>query len=62
MHARCPGPSRVGAMLRYGRPAASASPIAALSAAPTTRHTGPRGISALHTEHSRPRAQSALRP
>ncbi len=51
----------VGAMFRYGRPAASASPIAAASSPPTTRHTGPRGISVLHTEHSRSRAQAADR-
>ncbi|MFD8087961.1 hypothetical protein ACFV4F_40460 [Kitasatospora sp. NPDC059722] len=62
MHARCPGPSIVGARFRYGRPSASASAIAALSAAPTTRHTGPCGISSSHTEHRRSSAQFALRP
>jgi hypothetical protein len=60
--ARCPGASRVAARLRYGRPAASASRIAELSAAPTTRHTDPLGIRVLQTEHSRCRAHSALRP
>ncbi|MGW2868036.1 hypothetical protein [Kitasatospora sp. NPDC001225] len=56
------GPSMVGARLRYGCPAASAPAIAALSAAPTTRHTGPRSMNRPHTEHVRSSAHSALRP
>lgn len=52
----------VGARLRYGCPAASAPAIAALSAAPTTRHTGPRSMNRPHTEHVRSSAHSALRP
>ena len=57
-----PGPPGSARDCGTGARRPSASPIAALSAAPTTRHTGPRGISSPHTEHSRSRAQSALRP
>lgn len=62
MQARWPGPAMAGARLRYGCPAASAPAVAALSAAPTTRHTGPRSTNSPHTEHRRSSAQAALRP